>query len=58
VNLALAAAIVVAWARFVGYKPEDTPSQPRFVRDARGYVPVGDAAVLVQPSGAPKGKGS
>jgi NADH-quinone oxidoreductase subunit H len=40
INIVAAVAIVVAWARFIGYKPENTPTKPRMIRDARGYVPV------------------
>ncbi|MEX0784879.1 MAG: NADH-quinone oxidoreductase subunit NuoH [Dehalococcoidia bacterium] len=40
VNLALTVAIVVFWSRFLGYRPESTPTKPRLVRDARGYVPL------------------
>jgi len=40
VNIALAIALVVGWARFVGYRPERTPSRPRLVREAGGYIPV------------------
>jgi NADH-quinone oxidoreductase subunit H len=40
VNLALTVAIVVFWSRFLGYRPESTPTKPRLIRDARGYVPL------------------
>lgn len=40
INIAAAVAIIVAWARFLGYKPENTPTKPRMVKDARGYVPI------------------
>ncbi len=40
VNVVAAVAIVYGWSRFLGYRPEDTPTRPRMVKDARGYVPV------------------
>jgi NADH-quinone oxidoreductase subunit H len=40
INIAAAVAIVWAWARFLGYKPENTPTKPRMINKARGYVPV------------------
>jgi NADH-quinone oxidoreductase subunit H len=40
VNVAVTVAMVVAWSRFLGYRPENTPTRPRLVREARGYVPV------------------
>jgi NADH-quinone oxidoreductase subunit H len=41
INVVLAAAAVYAWARFCGYKPQNTPTRPRLVKNAGGYVPVG-----------------
>ena len=42
VNIALAVVVVYAWARLLGYRPEnDTPSRPRLIEEARGYVPIG-----------------
>jgi len=41
INIFAAGLIVYFWSRFLGYKPEDTPTKPRLVKDARGYVPVG-----------------
>lgn len=40
INLAVSAAIVVGWARLIGYRPERHPRRARLVRDARGYVPL------------------
>ena len=41
INIAMAVAIVYAWARMLGYSPKDeTPMRPRLFNDARGYVPV------------------
>jgi NADH-quinone oxidoreductase subunit H len=40
INAALTVAMVVVWSRFLGYRPENVPTKPRLVRDARGYVPV------------------
>lgn len=45
INIAAAAAVVYWWARFLNYRPERMPTKPRMVRDARGYVPIGDPAV-------------
>jgi NADH-quinone oxidoreductase subunit H len=42
VNIVLTGAIVYAWSRFLGYRPEKTPTRPRLVREARGYVPVSE----------------
>jgi NADH-quinone oxidoreductase subunit H len=40
VNIVLAILTVFGWARFLGYRPENTPMKPRMVRDAGGYVPL------------------
>lgn len=40
VNIVLAVAAVFAWAKFNGYRPDDRPTRPRLVKEARGYVPV------------------
>ncbi|MCZ2111677.1 MAG: NADH-quinone oxidoreductase subunit NuoH [Dehalococcoidia bacterium] len=40
INIFAAAGIVYFWSRFLGYRPEDTPTKPRLVKEARGYVPV------------------
>jgi NADH-quinone oxidoreductase subunit H len=45
INIVLAVAVVWAWSRFLGYRPENTPTKPRMVNKARGYVPIGDPAV-------------
>ncbi len=42
-NILVSFLLVLAWARFNGYKPETIPTRPRLVKDARGYVPVGEA---------------
>ena len=42
VNILLSIAVVYFWARFLGYRPENTPTRPRMVRDARGYVPLSE----------------
>lgn len=41
VNIVLAGVLIYAWARFMGYKPENTPTRPRLVKNAGGYIPVG-----------------
>ncbi len=43
-NIAIAAAVIVAWSRFLGYRPERNPLKPRMMKEARGYVPVVAAA--------------
>ncbi len=43
INIFAAAGIVYFWSRFLGYRPEDTPTKPRLVKEARGYVPVSAA---------------
>lgn len=40
VNILLSVAAVVAWARVTGHRPSSTPTRPRLVNEARGYVPV------------------
>jgi NADH-quinone oxidoreductase subunit H len=42
-NILVSFLLVVAWARFNGYRPETIPTRPRLVKEARGYVPVGEA---------------
>lgn len=42
VNIGLSIAVVYAWSRFLGYRPENTPTAPRMVREARGYVPLSE----------------
>lgn len=41
VNVLLAVVIVFAWAHFMGYRPDETPTRPRLVKNAGGYVPIG-----------------
>lgn len=43
VNIVLSVLLVWLWARFNGYKPETIPTRPRLVKEARGYVPTGEA---------------
>lgn len=45
INIVAAIAMVYGWSRFLGYRPEKTPTTARLVNEARGYVPIGDAAV-------------
>ena len=40
VNVIAAIAMVYGWSRFLGYRPENNPTRPRMVREARGYVPI------------------
>jgi NADH-quinone oxidoreductase subunit H len=42
INIWLSIAVIYLWSRFLGYRPENTPTAPRMVRDARGYVPLGE----------------
>ena len=44
VNIILSIVVVYLWARFLGYRPENTPTRPRMVRDARGYVPLSEVS--------------
>ena len=44
VNIILSVVVVYLWARFLGYRPENTPTRPRMVRDARGYVPLSEVS--------------
>jgi NADH-quinone oxidoreductase subunit H len=44
VNIALSVAAVYAWARFLGYNRVETPTRPRLVKNAGGYVRVGSEA--------------
>jgi NADH-quinone oxidoreductase subunit H len=41
VNVVLSAALIVGWARALGYRPGSTPTRPRLVKEATGYVPTG-----------------
>jgi NADH-quinone oxidoreductase subunit H len=41
-NILISGLLVFAWARFNGYRPDDVPMRPRLVKEARGYVPVGE----------------
>ncbi|MEO8538465.1 MAG: complex I subunit 1 family protein [bacterium] len=41
INAVLAVGAVYFWARFNGYKPENTPIRPRLVKNSGGFVPVG-----------------
>ncbi|MBA4181866.1 MAG: NADH-quinone oxidoreductase subunit NuoH [Anaerolinea sp.] len=41
-NLTTAFATIYLWSRFLGYRPENTPTRPRMVREARGYVPLSE----------------
>jgi NADH-quinone oxidoreductase subunit H len=40
VNVGAAIAVIYGWSRFLGYRPENTPTRPRMVIEARGYVPI------------------
>jgi NADH-quinone oxidoreductase subunit H len=40
VNIVLSVILVVAWARFLGYRPERVPTKPRMMKEAGGYVPL------------------
>jgi hypothetical protein len=40
INIVLAVAVVIGWARFLGYRPETVPVRPRLVSEPTGYVPV------------------
>jgi NADH-quinone oxidoreductase subunit H len=39
-NIVLSVALLFAWMKLMGYKPERVPTKPRMVKDATGYVPV------------------
>lgn len=41
-NILISGLLLYFWARFNGYKPEGVPTRPRLVKDARGYVPLGE----------------
>jgi NADH-quinone oxidoreductase subunit H len=41
-NILVSGLLVFAWARFNGYRPDDVPMRPRLVKEARGYVPLGE----------------
>lgn len=45
VNIALTVLVVYLWSRFLGYRPERNPKRPRMVKQARGYVPLGEGEV-------------
>jgi NADH-quinone oxidoreductase subunit H len=40
INIAVAVAVMLVWARVLGYRPERVPVRARLVGEARGYVPV------------------
>ena len=44
INIILAVAAVLVWARMLGYRPERVPRRPRLVSEARGYVPLEDGS--------------
>lgn len=48
VNIVTSVALMVGWARLLGYRPEDMPRRPRLVDEARGYVPL---EAPVEPGG-------
>ena len=39
-NILVSILLLFFWADFNGYKPGDTPTRPRLVKEPRGYVPV------------------
>jgi len=41
INIALSIAAVYFWAKFNGYKSGGVPTRPRLVKNAGGYIPVG-----------------
>lgn len=41
-NILVSGLLVYAWARFNGYRPDEVPMRPRLVKEARGYVPLGE----------------
>jgi NADH-quinone oxidoreductase subunit H len=41
INVVISAAAVFFWARFLGYRPESTPTRPRLVKNSGGFIPVG-----------------
>jgi len=43
VNIVAAGALVYAWSRILGYRPEDYPTKARLVETAGGYVPIESA---------------
>lgn len=42
INIVSSIALVYAWARGMGYRPESTPTRPRLVKQAGGFIPVGN----------------
>ncbi len=46
INIAVSIGAVYAWARFLGYNKTATPTRPRLVKNAGGFVPVGSEAEL------------
>ncbi|MCC7363641.1 MAG: NADH-quinone oxidoreductase subunit NuoH [Dehalococcoidia bacterium] len=43
-NILATIVLVVTWARFLGYRPENQTTKPRLVNEAGGYVPVTPAS--------------
>lgn len=41
INIVSSIALVYAWAKGMGYKPQNTPVRPRLVKQAGGFIPVG-----------------
>ena len=41
VNIVISIAAVYFWAKFLGYKPQNTPIRPRLVKKSGGFVPIG-----------------
>jgi NADH-quinone oxidoreductase subunit H len=44
VNIIISIAAVYFWAKFLGYKPQNTPIRPRLVKKSGGFIPVGSEA--------------
>jgi NADH-quinone oxidoreductase subunit H len=44
VNIIISIAAVYFWAKFLGYKPQNTPVRPRLVKESGGFIPVGSEA--------------
>jgi NADH-quinone oxidoreductase subunit H len=38
INIAIAAALIYGWSRFLGYRPEQVTTKPRLVKHAGGYI--------------------
>ncbi|MBI2764975.1 MAG: NADH-quinone oxidoreductase subunit NuoH [Chloroflexi bacterium] len=49
INLLFTAGVVFAWARFLGYRPENTPRKARLVNQAGGFIPLGGAKGETRP---------